>query len=140
MNKRRIVPHHVGISVSDLTDAIKWYEEMLGFSLTDRVYVDHINCEIAMMENGNFQLELFGHRNTKPLPDDRRHPDDDMVTQGTKHLCLQVCGLDEFVNELREKGVRIISGPGTFGPNRFYYICDNSGVLIELNEPVSEAK
>lgn len=138
MSKVDLRPHHVGIAVGDLEASIKWYEEMLGFTYTGRIYVDHLRCEIAMMKNGSFELELFRHDDTLPQPAGREHPDTDMITQGTKHICFTVSGLDDFIAGLQAKGVKVIVGPGVFGSNKFYYICDNTGVLIELNEPIEE--
>jgi len=134
--KHNIKPNHVGISVNNLDEAIAWYREILGFEVVERVMVDHIRCEIAVIRMGDFDIELFGHLDSKPQPADRLHPDDDMKTQGTKHLCFSVEGLDAFMEEITAKGVKIIIGPGEFAGNRFYYICDNSGVLIELNEKI----
>ena len=50
-------------------------------------------------------------------------------------MCFRVTELDSFVEKFRQKGVTIVMGPGTMGENRFYYIADPSGVLIELIEP-----
>jgi len=138
LNKIELRPHHLGISVADLDESIRWYEEMLGFSLTDRVYVEHLRCQIATLKNGSFDLELFCHDDSLSLPAERLHPDTDIITQGTKHFCFTVSGLDEFVAELQSKGVNVIVGPGVFGSSRFYYICDNSGILLELNEPIKD--
>lgn len=136
MNKVELTPHHVGISVAKLDESIKWYEEMLGFTLSDRLYVEHLRCEIAIIKNGNFEIELFRHDDTLPQPEGRLHPDTDMITQGTKHICFSVKDVDGLVDSMRQRGVKVLVGPGVFGSNRFYYICDNTGVLIELNQPL----
>ena len=90
---------------------------------------------MAVLRNGSFEIELFHHRNSRSLPKDRLHSDEDMITQGTKHMCFRVTELDSFVEKFRQKGVTIVMGPGTMGENRFHYIADPSGVLIELIEP-----
>lgn len=130
-----ILPQHVGISVADMDVSINWYGDILGFTQVFRTFVSHINCDIAVLRNGSFEIELFHHRDSRSLPKDRLHSDEDMITQGTKHMCFRVTELDSFVGKLRQKGVTIVMGPGTMGEIRFYYIADPSGVLIELIEP-----
>lgn len=134
--KSNLRPMHVGISVADLDGAIQWYHDMLDFEWVNTVRVEPIRCDIAVMRlmGGEFELELFHHWDSKPVPEERLHPDNDVKTQGTKHLCFYVDGLEEKIQQLRKAGVTIVCGPGQFGPYTFYYIQDNSGVLIELQE------
>lgn len=133
---RKVYPNHVGISVRNVDEAIEWYKDIFGFELIEKVYVDHIDCYIAVIRNGDFDIELFEHKNTVPIEESRKHPDGDTMYQGTKHICFRVDGLDDFIKEVQAKGVKVLLGPGEFGTNRFYYINDPSGILIEVNEPL----
>ena len=129
-------PLHVGIGVADLDQSVQWYHDMLDFELITRMRLEHIRCDIACMrqQGSGFELELFRHWDTRPVPQERLDPEEDMITQGTKHICFYVDGLERKVARLRAAGVTIVCGPGWMGPYTFYYIRDPSGVLIELAE------
>ena len=129
-------PLHVGISVADLEQSVRWYHDMLDFELLQQVTVKHIRCDLAFLRQpgSGFELELLRHWDTIPVPKERRDPDQDVITQGTKHICFYVDGLERKVAQLRAAGVTIVCGPGQMGPYTFYYIQDPSGVLIELAE------
>ncbi|MCI8595067.1 MAG: VOC family protein [Oscillospiraceae bacterium] len=134
--KGPIRPLHLGVSVADLDASIQWYHDMLDFDLKKTVRVEHIRCDIAVMglRGTDFELELFHHWDSKPVPEERLDPDTDVQTQGVKHLCFYVEGLEKKIEQLRAADVTIVCGPGTFEPYTFYYIQDNSGALVELQE------
>ncbi len=129
-------PLHIGISVADLEQSVQWYHDMLDFELISKVTLEHIRCDIAVMrqKGSGFELELFRHWDSISVPKERLDPDEDMITQGTKHICFYVDGLEKKVARLRAAGVTIVCGPGKMDPYTFYYIQDPSGVLIELAE------
>ena len=134
--KRGLYPLHIGISVADMEQSVRWYHDWLDFEPVSQVSVEHIRCDIAVLrqKGSGFELELFRHWDTIPVPRERLDPDEDMITQGTKHICFYVTGLEEKIAQMRAAGVTIVCGPGKMDPYTFYYIQDPSGVLIELSE------
>ena len=60
----------------------------------------------------------------------------DELTTGTryKHFCLEVIGLDEFCNELKDKGVDVSKISLGMDNSRQAWIADPDGNLIELME------
>jgi methylmalonyl-CoA/ethylmalonyl-CoA epimerase len=130
-------PHHCGISVPDLEDSIVWYRDMLGFSLKTRLTLEKVDAKVAFMRNGDFQIELFEVSKASPLPDDRRYPDRDLLTHGTKHIAFKVENLKKVVDVLKERGVDIAMDVTKMPDGRTAFIRDNAGILIELLESIS---
>jgi methylmalonyl-CoA/ethylmalonyl-CoA epimerase len=127
--------HHGGISVPDLDAAIAWWRTVLGFELERRFPITAIPAEVAMLRNGPLHIELFQVPDAKPLPDERRLPDTDVLTHGNKHLCFAVANVRAFADVLRGRGADIVwvrdmpQGSGMF-------IRDNAGNLLEfVQEP-----
>jgi methylmalonyl-CoA/ethylmalonyl-CoA epimerase len=125
-------PLHVGISVSNIEESISWYREMLGFEMVRQEYVEPLKCKIAFIRNGNFEIELFQHDETIALPKERLHPNSDIQTQGTKHICFANDNVPEFAETLKTKGADIALGPLHMGADAVLYIRDNNGTLIEF--------
>ena len=123
---------HIAISVANLEESIAWYQEMFGFYTVSRVYVEPCHSQIATMENGCVGLELFLHDNTIPLSETRKNPDTDPMEQGVKHFCFATEDLCSLLNELVEKGVKVLVEPVSIGTHTVCYIQDNSGNPIEL--------
>lgn len=127
-----IRPLHVGVSVADMDASIAWYREMLGFALLRREQAPPLKSEIAFLRNGDFEIELFRHEETRPLPGERRAPNTDIATQGTKHICFAAADFEGTVRALREKDADFALEPILMGEDRVCFIRDPSGVLIEL--------
>jgi methylmalonyl-CoA/ethylmalonyl-CoA epimerase len=130
-------PHHCGISVPDLEASIAWYRDILGFSLKTRLTLEKADAKIAFMRYGDFQIELFEVQKANPLPDDRRYPNRDLLTHGTKHIAFKVENLEKIVNVLKERGVDIAMDVTKMPDGKTAFIRDNAGILIELLEPIS---
>ena len=125
-------PHHLGISVPDLEASIDWYHEKLGFSLAKRLTIDAIPAEIAFLNHGDFNIELFEISGASPLPDDRRYPDQDIRTNGTKHIAFAVQDLRKFADTLKDRGVDFAKDVTEMDQTLMAFIRDNAGNLIEL--------
>ena len=124
-------PHHLGISVPDLEASITWYESVLEFKLESQLNVDVIPAKIAFLKRGDFRIELFEVPGASSLPDDRRIPNLDLKTHGTKHLAFSVPDVDALVLELQSRGADIAMHIRVHGkPTAF--IRDNSGNLLEF--------
>ena len=132
MNKPLLIPLHCGISVAHMQESIEWYENMLGFTLLWRKDIEALNCEIAFLKMGDFEIELFRHHETLPLPAERRDPDKDIQTQGIKHVAYEVENIAVLLKDLRGKGVDVVFGPMPMEGTVMGFIRDNTGNLIEL--------
>jgi methylmalonyl-CoA/ethylmalonyl-CoA epimerase len=123
--------HHGGISVPDLESSIRWYADVLGFEVEQRMHIGAIPAKVAMLRRGELRIELFEVPGARPLPAERREPNRDLHTHGNKHLAFAIRDVDEAERELRTHGVDIVFvGRFEFGSNIF--LRDNSGNLVEL--------
>ena len=134
MTQTTLAPLHVGISVTDMDQAIAWYEENLSFRLVkDDGFLPPLEARVCFLQHGAFQIELFQYRDPKPLPPDRRHPNTDLQTVGTKHIAFGVRDLDALKARLTANGVEIAHEVAMNG-DHVLFIRDCCGTLIELIE------
>ncbi len=129
-----LTPHHVGISVANLDAAVAWYSEMLGFRLEGHGFIETAGVKVAVVNQGDFRLELFEAPDSVRVPEERRYPDHDLFFQGTKHLALGVEDLESVLGRLKQKGVEVVLDVFEIGGTRVAFIRDNSGILVELVE------
>ena len=123
--------HHGGVSVPDLEQAIDWYRETLGFELEKQFSIPAANARVAMVRRGDLRFELFEVEDAAPLPEDRRHPDRDLKTHGTKHVAFKVNDVEAFLQEMTDKGADIaLVVREKFGTG--FFIRDCAGNLIEF--------
>ena len=127
--------NHFAVSVSDLERSIEWYSRVLGFKLLCRNMIEHINTPVAHLDapDSGFVLELYSPPGCKPVPEDRKTPDEDMKTNGNKHFSLTIADHEKTLDELDEMGIPVVfTAPcwGTFG----IFIGDPDGNIIELFE------
>jgi len=130
----QIKPHHCGISVPDLEASINWYRDMLGFSVVKRMTIDAIPAKIAFLNHGDFYIELFQIEDAEPLPEDRRHPNRDICTHGTKHIAFAVDDVPKFITTLKKRGVDIAMDVNMMEDKAMAFIRDNAGNLVEIVE------
>lgn len=127
-------PHHFGISVPDLTEALAWYERMLGFAIKERLFIAKIPAHIAFAKRGDFRIEIFQVEGAEPLPADRRVPNLDLKTHGNKHMCFEVPDVPAAIAALRAAGADI-AFELTVGGNPTAFVRDCAGNLIEFLQP-----
>lgn len=125
---------HVGISVCDMEQSLAWYEENLGFHLVkDDGYVPPLGARICFVERDGFQLELFAYDSPNPLPEERKLPNTDLRTVGTKHVAFAVSDMEGAKAHLAANGVDF-AHEVNMGGDHVLFIRDCNGVLIELIE------
>jgi len=129
--------HHVAISVKDLDESIKWYDDVFGLKLVSGFTLPHNGVKIAFIGNGGFFLELLEVPGAKPLPPERSHPDTDNATQGCKHFCVCVENNVEFVRGLKERGVAVAFEPKDV-PSYCAFILDPTGNVIEVFDKTND--
>jgi methylmalonyl-CoA/ethylmalonyl-CoA epimerase len=127
-------PLHIGISVNNIEKSIAWYGQVLGFELVWSQVFEEVKSKIAFLKNGDFEIELFEHFTSQPIPKDRLLPKSDIETQGTKHVAFGVKDIQTLFENFKKHEVDIVFGPIESPPKDalFGFIRDPSGVLIEI--------
>lgn len=129
-------PDHAGISVGDLEASIAWYRDMLGFELVRVVDIPEAEDKgrVALIQRGGFILELFCLPKAAPLPEERRDPVKDILTQGMKHVAYATADLDSVMAELKAKGADVVWDIAVHDGTRCAFVRDNTGNLVEFVE------
>ena len=125
--------NHFAISVCDLDESVAWYERVFGFSIISRSVIPGIGVKVCHMQGPGFIMEIFCPADPKPLSDDRKVPNLDLLTAGNKHICFGVPNARVLLKEFEELGVNvafIAEVDGTYA----IFINDNTGNLIEIFE------
>lgn len=129
---------HVGLTVSDLDDAVRFYRDLLGFELSVRRMVDpalapalsgipDAEIEIAFLDvpgselpGGGHHLELVHYHH--PI---RSGAASHVSVPGAPHLAIVVEDAAAAYDELRAAGVEFVSAPNriTSGPRAGASLC-----------------
>jgi catechol 2,3-dioxygenase-like lactoylglutathione lyase family enzyme len=127
---------HVNLNVTDLDRAIRFYTEVLGFTIAL-----HYEGAVAWLNFGQYRegVEGLGHgfhdvalyKVAKPAPDDRRQ------RAGMNHLAVRLRTpeeVDRAAEYLQSRGVKVLKGPQTHKEDRdrYLYFEDPDGNMIEL--------
>jgi methylmalonyl-CoA epimerase len=125
---------HVGIAVSDLDEALKFYREALGLDPDEVLEVPERGMKIAFFTVGDVQLELLA--STDQEGDiahflQKRGP-------GLHHLAFLVDDAQVTLERLKEKGIQLVDEIPKRGARgnkiAFLHPKGTGGVLIELCE------
>ena len=127
---------HVGISVKDMETSLVWYRDVLGFGEKYKdSYVPPLGARICFIRGcGGFEIELFQYDAPKDIPADRRTPNSDLQTVGTKHLAVATDDMKALRERLVEYGVDI-AHEVTMDGESVMFIRDPDGVLVEIIQP-----
>ncbi len=125
---------HIGIAVSNLDEAISFYEEVLGMKCYAVEEVKDQKVKTAFFMVGQTKIELL--ESTDPEGPIGKFID--KKGQGIHHIAFAVDNLKDALPELEEKGVRLIDRTprkGAEGLNiGFLHPKSTFGVLTELCE------
>lgn len=124
-------PLHVGISVTNMEVSLEWYKKNLGFVCTKDDYVPPLKSRICFIEKDGFELELFQYDEPKPIPEDRKTPNTDLQTVGTKHVAFLTDDMKALKEGFVANGVDIAHEVSMEG-NAVMFVRDPDGVLIEF--------
>jgi methylmalonyl-CoA/ethylmalonyl-CoA epimerase len=125
---------HVGIAVSNLSDALAFFRDAIGLELEPAEDVPSQRVRAHFLPAGQASVELV-----EPTSDDspiakyiaRRGP-------GLHHLCLRVDDIDAALAELKAKGVRLVDETPRPGAHHslvaFIHPSSTHGVLVELKQ------
>ncbi len=123
---------HIGIAVNSLEEAIPFYENMLGLKCYAVEEVKDQKVKTAFFTVGQTKIELL--ESTDP-----EGPIGKFIEkkgQGIHHLAFAVDKVNESLEELEEKGVRLIDKKGRKGAEGlnigFLHPKSTMGVLTEI--------
>lgn len=112
---------HIGIKAKDMDRAVKFYTEVLGFTLVERMKPGPV--ELAFVQLGDTIVELVE-------ADEKTNFQDGTVN----HVALKVSDIFAAAEFLRQQNVEMISEePISIGPNRYvFFFRGPSGEKLEL--------
>ena len=128
---------HLGIAVKSIAQARKFYEQ-LGMKVVSEEVVEHERVRAAMVPVGDTRFELL-----------EGTADDSAITkfiakrgEGLHHVAVHVNDISATFEELKQRGVRLISDEIKIGAGGHLYIfvhpSATGGVLLELcQDPIS---
>lgn len=124
--------NHVAVVVDDMEKALRFWRDALGMDLHELRDLPAEKSQVAFLPLPGSEVELV-----KPTTDDsgiakylaKRGP-------GMHHICLEVDDIDEMLNQLRSKEIRLINEePRTAADGKKYAFIhpeSTAGVLVEL--------
>ena len=125
---------HIAIAVKNMAQSREIFEAKLGLNLEYEEYLPQYNTRLAMYPVGQTYIELL--ESDSDYTETAR-----WITEhgeGLFHICLEVEDIEDALNELRQKGVKLIDEQPRIGHanSRIAFVDPKStgNVLIELVE------
>ena len=123
---------HIGIAVKDLNHALPYYIDTLGLTLLGVEDVENQKVKVAFIDAGNVKLELLepiGGEGAIAKFIEKRG-------EGIHHIAFGVTDIQARMDELKEKGVRLLQDEPNKGAGgaevAFMHPKSSFGVLYEL--------
>ena len=124
---------HVGIAVKNLDESVQFYESLC-FKATGYEVVAEQKVKVAFLPCGDSELELL--ESTEPDGPIARFIEKN--GPGIQHIAIRVDDIDKALEELKEKGVRLIDQTPRYGAGNariaFVHPKATGGVLLELTQ------
>lgn len=126
---------HIAIAVSNLDEALQFWQESLGLGCIDIEVVTEQGVRVAKLDIGNTHIELL-----EPLADDT--PVGKFLSSrgpGLHHVCVGVPNIEERLACLKDKNTKLIDEKPKIGAGgakiAFVHPKSTGGVLLELSQP-----
>lgn len=127
---------HLGVAVKSIAEARKFYEQ-LGMQVLHEEQVAHEMVNTAMLPCGESRIELI----EATSPESTIQKFIEKRGEGLHHIALHVDDLSATYEELKRKGVRMVSDEIKVGAGGHLYVFVHpaaaGGVLIELVQDAS---
>ena len=126
--------NHVAVAVANLEEATKFYEQVLGLTLSGVEVVVSQKTKVGFFKIGESNIELV-----QPAePDSPLTKYLETKGQGIHHICFEVDDVEAEVKALLAKGATLIDQKPRAGAHNtkvaFVHPKSSNGVLIELCE------
>lgn len=125
--------HHIGIAVFSLDEALKFYRDVLGLTVSSIEEIESEGVRVAILPLGESRLELLEPLNEKsPL-----HRSLTKRGEGVHHIALGTASIREILAKLATGKTQMLGEPRQgAGKSKITFIHPKSahGVLLELCE------
>lgn len=125
---------HIGIAVKDLEESLKFYEDILGLKCEGTEVVEEQKVKVAFLPVGDTEVELLEST-------DEEGPIAKFIEkkgEGIQHLAFRVENIEAAIEEMKEKGVKMIDEKPRYGAGgakiAFCHPKSTNGILVELSE------
>ncbi|MDG5470728.1 methylmalonyl-CoA epimerase [Jeotgalibacillus sp. ET6] len=129
---------HLGIAVQSIKESLPFYTEMLALTFIREEIITNQGVKVAFIDAGNVKLELL-----EPLTGES--PIAKFLSkkgEGIHHIAFEVEGIENRIDELKEKGLTFISDKPKKGAGgadvAFLHPKQAHGVLFEVCEHTRE--
>ena len=124
--------NHVGIAVKNLDRAVQFFQETYGAKLVWRKKFEELKIESALISIGEAQFELSASLEPQSVIDRFI----ESRGEGIHHVSLEVDQFDQVMEEIKAKGLRVISEADAEDfKAAFIHPQNNFGVLTEIIQP-----
>lgn len=144
MQSRPVRIGHIGLSVADIDEAVKFYTEIIGLRLTERFTYppEKIGHGVAVRAGAFVRCNATHHAISIFQLTDPDLTNSDKMRLGMHHLAFEFASPQDLVakyNELKEKGVKIVNArKGGPGNQPRFYVEDMDGNLLEFYWGIDE--
>ena len=125
---------HIGIAVKGIEQAGKFYTDILGLKIEDVENVAEQKVNVAFIPIADSEVELL--ESTEPDGPVAKYIN--ARGEGVQHIAFRVENIDKALEELKEKGVRLIDQAPRKGAGgariAFIHPKETNGVLVEICE------
>lgn len=123
---------HIGIAVKNMEEALKFYEDVLGIKCVAQEVVEEQKVRTAFLPIGDTEVELL----ESTSEDGPIAKFIEKKGEGIQHIAYKVDDIEKALEELKEKGVRLIDEKPRIGAGgakiAFLHPKSTFGVLIEI--------
>ncbi len=127
---------HIGILTNDLEKSVKFYTDVLGFSIATKMEMAEAGFSVVFVEKAGSKIELM--ECSKNVPKRSKGVEIAMGEESipiNDHISFSVDNIEDTVTEFKEKGVIFNLEPMELeGGLKLASFNDPDGVLIELME------
>jgi methylmalonyl-CoA/ethylmalonyl-CoA epimerase len=125
---------HIGIAVSNLEQAKKFYTETLGLTALGEEVVEQQKVKVCFIPCGDSEVELL----ESTSPDGPIAKFIEKNGEGIQHVALRVDNIQNALADLKAKGVRLIDEQPRYGAGgasiAFIHPKATGGILLEISE------
>ncbi len=128
---------HIGILTNDIEKSVKFYTDVLGFSIAMKIEMAEAGLSVVFVEKDGSKIELMEYQG-KDAP--KRSKGVKISIGGSSipvndHTSFSVDNIEDMVNEFKGKGIIFDQEPIELeGGIKLAYFKDPDGSLIELVE------